>query len=294
MTADLVGWHDEHLLDHRRRVRTAMFVSLALHGVLFAIFAVSPPKAMAPIPEYLAVDLVAAPPSRPSPRPPAPNAPPSEPAPAPAPPPAAEPAPPPAPEPPPVAPPAPIAKAPVQVLPEETPGRIREAKPPPPKVVAKVEPKPEPKPAPRRRRREKAVSYEDAMAALADELGIDEAAPVVEPQAKADDAPGEESANAPTGDVAISPEQLAWDRSVRQQISKRFVDLARYRGQGLVAGIEVEILANGSVRGEPRLVRTSGDLDFDRRAMAAILLSGPFPPPPEPGTRRLDLTSEAR
>ncbi len=132
------------------------------------------------------------------------------------------------------------------------------------------------------------------MAALADELGVDESAPVVEAQTNSDDSPEEDSANAPTGEIVISPAQLAWDRSVRQQISRRFVDLARYRGQGLVAGIEIEILANGAVRGEPRLVRTSGDLDFDRRAMAAILLSGPFLPPPEPGMRRLDLTSEAR
>ena len=73
MTADFVGWHDEHMLDHRRRLRTAMFVSLALHGVLFAIFAAAPPKEMAPIPEYLSVDLVAAPFTRPSARPPAPT-----------------------------------------------------------------------------------------------------------------------------------------------------------------------------------------------------------------------------
>lgn len=285
MTADFVGWHDEHMLDHRRRLRTAMFVSLALHGVLIAIVATSPPQQMTSIPEYLSVDLVAAPLSRSSARPPAPTPSASPPKP----PPAASSTPPPAAEPPP----APVAKAPVQVLPEETPGRIREAKPTP-KVVAKVEPKPDPKPAPRRRRREKAVSYEDAMAALADELGVDESAPVVEAQTNSDDSPEEDSANAPTGEIVISPAQLAWDRSVRQKISRRFVDLARYRGQGLVAGIEIEILANGAVRGEPRLVRTSGDLDFDGRAMAAILLSGPFLPPPEPGKRRLDLTSEAR
>ncbi len=75
MTADFVGWHDEHMLDHRRRLRTAMFVSLALHGVLIAIVTTSPPQQMTSIPEYLSVDLVAAPLSRSSARPPAPTPP---------------------------------------------------------------------------------------------------------------------------------------------------------------------------------------------------------------------------
>ena len=160
MSAEVVGWHDEHLLDHRRRLRNATCVSLALHGLVFAAFAVAPPRPQAKLPQVIAVDLIASPllSSRPAPSPgrtapPAPKAPP-----APAPP------PPPAPAP-------PVAKAPVQVLPEETPGRIREAKP---EQVAKAKP-PEPKPVPRRpRKREKALSSEDAMAALDDELGVDE------------------------------------------------------------------------------------------------------------------------
>ena len=41
--ADAPVWRDEHVTDHRRRVQTAMLVSLALHGVLAALFAVSPP-----------------------------------------------------------------------------------------------------------------------------------------------------------------------------------------------------------------------------------------------------------
>jgi len=284
MTADLVGWHDEHLLDHRRRLRTSMFVSLAIHGIVLAIFAASPPNPVAPTPEYLSVDLVAAAPVA---RPAAPVPAPSAPAPAPAP--EAAPSPPP-----PVAPAPPIAAAPVQVLPEETPGKIREApKPPPapPKVVAKVEPKPAPPP---RRRREKAVSYEDAMAALADELGVDDSAPLVEAPTPAAETTSVETGGTASKGLEVSPEQLAWDRQVTQQISKRFVNIPRYRGRGLVTQVEVDVRADGSLGGSARLIRTSGDLDFDRAATSAIQLAAPLPPPPEPGKRRLNLTSEAR
>lgn len=292
--ADFAAWQDEHLLDHRRRLRTAMFVSLAIHGLLLAAFAAAPPTPFAEPPEYFAVDLVAAPrglpaptPSRPKPAaPPAPEAAPSPP------PPAAEPA---APEPPAPAP--PIAKAPVQVLPEETPGRIREAKPAPEVAkpepeVAKSAPETRPEPAPRpRRRREAAVSYEDAMAALEDELGGDDTAALL--RAK-DDAPeaAAESAGAPGPGVQVSPEQLAWDRKVISMISRQFIGLARYRGRGLVVRFQIDVAPDGSLRGEPRLLRTSGDLDYDRNALAAVLTGGPFPAPLRPGPRDLSLRAD--
>ncbi|MEZ7978329.1 MAG: TonB C-terminal domain-containing protein [Myxococcota bacterium] len=296
MTADFADWVDEHSQDHRRRLRTAMFVSLAMHAVLLGIFAVSPPALIAPTPEYLSVDLVAAaPPARrvtpsPSPR----SAPPATP-------PAAEPAPaPPAPSAPAPAP--PIAEAPVQVLPEETPGRIREAKPEPPKIVAeaKVEPTPKPTPPapPPRPKKEEVFADDDAaMAALMAELGGDEVSELLESSAsqRAEDAANEaESTGAPQRGIEVSPEQLAWDRGVQQQISRRFPDLARYRGRRLVAQVEINVTLSGGILGNPKLIRTSGDLDFDRRAVSAILLAAPFGAPPEAGPRRLNLNSEDR
>ena len=296
MTADFADWVDEHSQDHRRRLRTAMFMSLAMHAVLLGIFAVSPPALIAPTPEYLSVDLVAAaPPARRVTRSPsAPSAPPATP-------PAAEPAPaPPAPSAPAPAP--PIAEAPVQVLPEETPGRIREAKPEPPKIVAeaKVEPKPKPKPPapPPRPKKEEVFADDDAaMAALMAELGGDEVSELLESSAaqRAEDSANEaESAGAPQQGIEVSPEQLAWDRGVQQQISRRFPDLARYRGRRLVAHVEINVTLSGGILGNPKLIRTSGDLDFDRRAVSAILLAAPFGAPPEAGPRRLNLNSEDR
>lgn len=294
MTADFADWVDEHSQDHKRRLRTAMFLSLAMHAVLLGIFAVSPRALIAPTPEYLSVDLVAAaPPARRVARSPAPPSPPSPT------PPAAEPAPPP---PAPSAPAPPIAEAPVQVLPEETPGRIREAKPEPPKVVAeaKVEPTPKPKPPapPPRPKKEEVFADDDAaMAALMAELGGDEVSELLESSAaqRAEDSANEgESAGAPQKGIEVSPEQLAWDRAVQQQISRRFPDLARYRGRRLVAQVEINVTLSGGILGNPKLIRTSGDLDFDRRAVSAILLAAPFGAPPEAGPRRLNLNSEDR
>ena len=282
-----------------------MFVSLAMHAVLLGIFAVSPPALIAPTPEYFSVDLVAAaPPARripPSPSAPSATPPAAEPAPPPPAPsaPAAEPAPPP---PAPSAPAPPIAEAPVQVLPEETPGRIREAKPEPPKIVAEaqVEPTPKPNPPapPPRPKKEEVFADDDAaMAALMAELGGDEVSELLESSAsqRAEDAANEaESAGAPQRGIEVSPEQLAWDRGVQQQISRRFPDLARYRGRRLVAQVEINVTLSGGILGNPKLIRTSGDFDFDRRAVSAILLAAPFGAPPEAGPRRLNLNSEDR
>jgi len=290
LSAELLDWHDEHLLDHRRRLRTAMFVSLAVHGLIFALFAASPPSPLPPAPEYLAVELVAAAPVAASARP-APSPAPSKAEPAAAQPPEPVLPPPPAP---------PVAKAPVQVLPEETPGRIREAKPEP-ETVAKVEPKPVPKPEAKpppvrqRRRKEEALSLDDAMAALENELGVDETAELLTPQSSPGAAANPDaSATIARPGLTVTPEQAAWDREVSRRIRDRFPNFARYAGRGLVAQIEVVVSATGELAGEPKLVGTSGDLDFDRMALAVVDRAAPLPAPPSPGVRRLNLTSEER
>ncbi|MCR9097645.1 MAG: cell envelope integrity protein TolA [bacterium] len=283
MTADFAAWHDEHLLDHRRRLRTAMCVSLAIHGLMFAVFAAAPPAPVVDVPKYVAVDLVAALPSRPAPA--------RSPAPAPAqpkPPPAATPAPAPAPAPA-APPPPPVAKAPVQVLPEETPGKIRKAKPEPELSKATPEPKPQERPA-RRRRGEPAeqVSLEDLLA----EEGPDEATAMLR---REDDAPAEDEGSTGTAGpgIKVSPEQLAWDREVISRVSDRFVDLARYRNRGLVVRFRIRVGPGGELIGKPDLLSTSGDVDFDRSALSAVLIAGPFPPPLTPEPRILSLRPEA-
>jgi outer membrane biosynthesis protein TonB len=317
MSADSVAWEDEYVLDHRRRMRTAAFVSLAVHACVAGVFAIAPAPTVEPLPASISVDLIAAP-ARPAPRAAAPPA--AAPR-APAPPPAAAPSPPtpPAvPPPAPVVPPAPappVVKAPVEVLPEETPGRIRKAKPEPAPTVEKpppapkpAEPKPKPKPRPAPPPPVPAepayADDESAMAALMEELGGDDVSEMLSASAEvraqreaaeAAEAAAAESSGGPGGATRISPEQLAWDRRVTQLIARNFPVPPRYRGRGLVARVEINVGAGGGIVGEPRLVGFSGDLDFDRWAMSAVLKAASLiPPPPAPGLRRLDLRSEER
>ncbi|MAG29852.1 MAG: hypothetical protein CL908_03040 [Deltaproteobacteria bacterium] len=250
MTADALGWHDEHLLDHRRRLRDATCVSLALHGIIFAAFAVAPPRPMAKMPDVIAVDLVvAAAAARPGSRPAEEAAP-------------AEPRATPEPAPPPPAP--PLAKAPVQVLPEEAPGRIREAKPVPPdepKVIAKAEVEPES--APRRpRRRQEALSYEDAMASLDEELGVDETADLLAPPPpRTEAAPALDSSGESGGrpGAVVSPELARWNLATQRLIKSKWVTPPSFRGRGLATRLELRLSATGDVLGEPRVVGSSGD-----------------------------------
>jgi outer membrane biosynthesis protein TonB len=288
LNVELIGWHDEQSLDHRRRLRNAMLVSVALHGSIFAAFAVAPPRTVAPMPQFLAVELVAAPPSsapasRPNPAP-APKAPP-------APPETAPPEPPP-----PVAPPPPVVKAPVQVLPEESPSRIRKVKPEPPKpkVVAKVVP--EPKSAPKRPKREKELSYEDAMA----ELGIDETEEFLEalpaPRAS-DDSSGQPAApdasSVSKAGVAISPELAAWNRATQRRIQRKWVTPPKFRESGLATTLELRLSLSGELIGPPRVIQGSGDPYFDENAVRALLTAAPLDPPPKPGLQHFIFKSGA-
>jgi TonB family protein len=281
LSADLMGWHDEHSPDHRRRMRNAMLVSLAFHGSIFAAFAITPSRAIMPMPDVIAIELVAAapaptrasrpaPPPAPAPETAAPEPPPTE---------------PPPPEPPPPAP--PVVKAPVQVLPEESPGRIREAPPEEvaPKIVAKVQP--EPKPAPVRPKREKALSYEDAMAALDDEMGVDETADLLQPPpdpAQNQDSSGEPepSETSQTGAV-VSAAVARWNLDTRRKIQNNWVTPSSFRNRGLQTTLEFRLSASGAVIGDPKVVRSSGVPNFDDNAVRAILKAAPLAPPPEPG-----------
>ncbi len=285
MSAATLVWRDRSAVDHARRLRNARWVSIAVHAALFAIFAVAPPSPLPDQPTYLAVDLVALPAPGAAPAAAPPTAAATPPAPEP---PAAEPAPPE-----PAAAPAP--KAPVEVLPENAPDPARQIRREheAPKVVADARP---------RRRREKALSYEDAMAALGDDVSDDDTKDLLSAaRSAADRAAAEAAASAERGEqtqaregVEVSPEQLAWDREVSRRIKQRFPNFARYRGRGLAAQLEVVVTANGALRGEPKLVGSSGDLDFDRMVIAVVERAAPLPPPPRPGPRRFSLTSDER
>jgi TonB family protein len=283
LSSEALAWQDEHSLDDRRRLRNGSLVSLAVHGLVFATLVISPPRTPPPLPEVLSVDLVAAPPAARAARPgPAPKQSPP-PAPKPPPKPAAKAAPKPPPPPPP-----PIAKAPVQVLPENVPSKIREVAPEP-KVTKK--PEPEAESLPRRGVREKELSYEDAMAALDDELGPDENPDLLKP---APDSPASDSSGspAPKSGVVVSKALVAWATATTRRIQNNWKGLASYEGRGLATTLQLELSATGDVLGKPLVVRSSGDPYFDDNAVRAVLMVNPLPRPPRAGTTVFVFRSE--
>lgn len=282
-----MGWQDEHSLDHRRRLRNGSLVSLAVHGLVFATLVISPPRTAPPLPEVLSVDLVAAPPAaRSAPKATPKATPKSTPKATPKAAPKAEPKP--APEPPP--PPPPVKKAPVQALPENSPSQIREVEPKP-KVAKKPEPKPEAASRPQRRVREKELSYEDAMAALGEEVGPEEDPDLLQAPTEAT---ASESTGSPTPNagVVVSQELVAWATATTRRIQNTWKDVASYQGRGLATTLELELSSTGEVLGTPRVMRSSGDPYFDDNAVRAVLMGNPLPPPPRAGATVFVFRSE--
>ncbi|MBW2501210.1 MAG: TonB family protein [Deltaproteobacteria bacterium] len=184
-------------------------------------------------------------------------------------------------------------KAPVQVLPEETPGRIQKVAE---EVAEKPKPKPAPQPAPVRPAPDPELSYEEAMAALDQELGVDETAELLTPTTpgEATGAPAESSGQpASSRGVVVSPELAAWSLATRRRVQSVWVTPAAFRGRGLATHLELRLSATGEVLGEPRVVGSSGDPYFDDNAVRAVLKANPLPAPPKPGLRVFVFRSEA-
>lgn len=271
------GRVDARELRARRDLRRGLVVSLAAHGglVLLLAFAPSPPRP--DLPPVVTVDLVAAVAPRRS-RPAAPEAP--EPAPAPAP--APTPAPPPEPAPP------------VQekvILPEKPPPVPDEPEPEP-------EPRPEPpEPPPQRPEPRPELEYEDALAALRDELG--ESAPQPAEPGPAPEAPvapeeGEAVEGAGGPGVQVPPEVLRWIRRTRAHVRSAFVTPPEFRDRRLRTCMSVFLTADGRVIGEPEVTRSSGDVYWDDNAVRAVMRASPLPTPPEEGDWPFCFSTEER
>lgn len=289
MSAESIGWHDEHDVDNRRRVRNAMYISFAVHACFFAALVISPPIAFAPLPQTISVELIAGPQiaapaapktrGRPKPPPPAPE-PPTEQA---------------APEAPPEPAPPPPPKAPVAVLPENAPKpdqKVKQAPEKKPKEVAKPEARPAEKPV---KKPDKSLSYEDAMKSLDDELGEDETEDLLEaaPQRPTTRVAAESSGQAESqAGVRLSPEDAAWVLATRRRIQSKWVTPPTFRNRGLVTGMELRLSASGDLIGEPVVTHPSKDPYFDDNAVRAVLSSSPLPPPPRAGTTSFFFSSE--
>ena len=127
------------------------------------------------------------------------------------------------------------------------------------------------------------------MAALDDELGVDETADLL--KAPSDPVEPEASSGGPdTSDVSragavVSAELAKWNRETQRRIQSRWVTPSNFRNRGLATILELRLSASGDVIGTPKVVSSSGDPFFDDNAVSAVLKAAPLPPPPKPGPR---------
>ncbi len=257
--------------DDRRRFRRFLLGSGIVHAVLLAVLAVGP-RGSAPVDlaAAITVDLLAAPgpapaakvaPAAKAPKPAAPLPPPPA---------KAEPLPPPPkPEAKPVPPPP---KADTTVLPKEAV-----------KAPEKVKPAaPAPKPAPQP---QKQVSIDDVLSQLRAEAGETAPAPIEEARVDPADLPVADvtGTGGGGGSVRVSPEVMAWLKSVRIHVRKGWVLPPGFRLEPLATQVRVNLDATGNVLGEPEVVRRSGNPWYDESVLRAIQKASPLPAPPRAG-----------
>ena len=219
-------------------------MSAALHGVIGIFLVFTPEPDPIRLPEVIAVKWVSLPSPAVSPRRAAPVHEPAKPLPAPA--------------------PAPAPRPPKQVI--------------LPKRPAPVSPKPKPKPKP------KPLDYDDALAALRDELGEPPPAPAPAPLAEETvEIEVTEAGSSQSAAAEVDPAFLAWRLATRQHLKKVWIVPPDFLEQGLVTGLIVTLGNRGEVLGEPVVTHTSGNPYFDDNTLRALVRASPLPPPPESG-----------
>lgn len=83
--------------------------------------------------------------------------------------------------------------------------------------------------------------------------------------------------------VRASPEVLAWLKQARIRVRQNWVVAPGHRFEPFETRVIVDIDENGTVRGEPEIVKGSGNPWFDDGVVRAIRKASPLPPPPEAG-----------
>lgn len=170
-------------------------------------------------------------------------------------------------------------------------------KPKPPKQVPKIlptepttpEPSAQPKPTPPEEKvpeEEELEDYTDILAELRSELGEPDVVPEDEPVQTASLGGGVGSGR------PVSPVVAAWMKATRIHIRRFWVVPPGFRNQSLETVIEVELDSGGGVRGEPEVVRRSGNPWYDDGVVRSIRKASPLPAPPEAGRWTFVLISD--
>ena len=155
------------------------------------------------------------------------------------------------------------------VLPKETA---------PPKPEPKADPKPAAPPKPKAAPpAEPAIEreYSDVLSELRAEVGDEAPSPSPAPAQTA-------AVGSPTGQP-VSPAFLAWERKARIHIRQNWVVPPSFRNEPLRTSIAVDLDAGGTILGEPRIVKRSGNPWYDEGVVRSIQKASPLPAPPEAG-----------
>ncbi len=172
-------------------------------------------------------------------------------------------------------------KAAAKPTPTPAPTPARTPAPAPKKVILPKRPAPVSK---KRKPKPKPLEYDDALAALRDELGEPE--PPVSSEEEVTDADlvatAEPNVTARSG-AEVDPAFAAWRLATRRHLREVWVVPPDFLEQGLVTGVVVTLSVSGDVLGQPEITRTSGNPYFDDNTVRALVHASPLPPPPESG-----------
>lgn len=160
------------------------------------------------------------------------------------------------------------------VLPKQAPALKPKPKPKPVKQPARVE-------RPRRPKPEPALDYEDALDLLRMEQGEQRPPERVDSTAT----PPDDAATGAQG-LRASP----WQVAAGKHVSARWVTPQEFLDRQLMTVVLIELAADGTVIGTPRVTNSSGDPYWDDNTVRAILSASPLPAPPEPGPRSFIFT----
>jgi protein TonB len=160
------------------------------------------------------------------------------------------------------------------------------AKPKPPPVAKKAilpkraapiskKPKPKPKPEP--------LEYDDALAALREELG-EEATPVASPTVSQEVPEPEVVAEGSGGasGLEVDPAVLAWRSAVLRHVNKSLRVPQEFMNRSLSTVLILTLTSTGEILGH-ETVRSSDNPYWDDNVFRALDQASPLPPPPNAG-----------
>jgi len=159
----------------------------------------------------------------------------------------------------------------------------RPTRPPPPRQKQVVLPKQSTtRVAKQQPSKPREIAYEDVLSQLRDELG--ESDDTEEVEDTMDSLAGIRESG---GGMPVDREVAAWMIATRRHVRSVWVTPPEFLERTLRTEMWIEVAADGTVVGEPRVIESSGDPFWDDNAVRAMLNASPLPAPPSSGRWRV-------